>query len=69
MNRLKQSKQIKVGACVDRCRIFWYERFCACFVLSFALQTPEGTGGEKGGSANFRTKHTEPFIPESTALV
>ena len=26
--------------------------------------TPEGRGGEKGGSASFKTKHTEPFIPE-----
>ena len=24
----------------------------------------EGRGGEKGGSANFKAKHTEPFIPE-----
>ena len=27
---------------VDRFRIFWYERFCACFVLKFALQRGEG---------------------------
>ena len=26
--------------------------------------TPEGRGGEKGGSANFQTKHTEPLTPE-----
>ena len=26
---------------VHRCRIFWYERVCACFVLKFALQRGE----------------------------
>ena len=47
---------------VHQCRIFWYERFCACFVLKIA-------GGEKGGSTNFKTKPTEPFIPEYPAPV
>ena len=27
---------------VHRCRIFWYERFCAFLVLKFALQKGEG---------------------------
>ena len=37
---------------------YWLgQRFCACFMLRFALQ---GRGGGKGGSANFKTKHTEP---------
>ena len=34
------------------------------WLFCFEICTPEGRGGEKGGSANFETKHTEPFIPE-----
>ena len=38
-------------------------------LFRFEICTPEGRGGEKGGSANFKTKHTEPFIPEYPAPV
>ena len=33
-------------------------------VLYFEICTPEERGGEKGGSANFKTKHTEPLTQE-----
>ena len=36
----------------------WCQRFSACFVLKIAPQRGEG---EKGGSANSKTKHTEPL--------
>ena len=31
------------------------------FVFCSEICTPKGRGGEKGGSANFKTKHTEPL--------
>ena len=34
---------------------FYIPWFC------YEVFTPEGRGGEKGGSANFKTKHTEPL--------
>ena len=40
------------------------QKFRACFVLKSAFQKAEGTRGEKGGSANFKTKHTEPLAQE-----
>ena len=33
-------------------------------VICFEICTPEGRGGEKGGIANFKTKHTEPFTQD-----
>ena len=33
-------------------------------MFCFEICTPEGRGGEKGGSTNFKTKHTEPFTQE-----
>ena len=41
-----------------RCRIFWYERYC------FKICSLEWRRGQKGGSAKFKIKHTETFIPE-----
>ena len=35
-------------------------------VICFEICTPEGRGGEKGGIANFKTKHTEPLTQEIT---
>ena len=32
----------------------------------FEICTTEGRGGEKGGDANFKTKHTEPLTQEIT---
>ena len=37
------------------------QRFSVCFVFKFTQQ------GEKRGSANFKTKHTEPLTQEITA--
>ena len=31
-------------------------------LFCFEICTPEGRGGEEGGIANFKSKHTEPFI-------
>ena len=39
------------------------QRFC------FEICAPEGRGDEKGGGANFKTNHTEPYMPEYPALV
>ena len=33
-------------------------------MLCFEICTPEGRGGEKGGSVNFKAKHTEPLTQE-----
>ena len=33
-------------------------------MFSFEICTPEGRGGERGGSANIKTKHTEPLTQE-----
>ena len=33
-------------------------------LFCFEIFTPEGKGGEKGGSANFKTKHTECLTQE-----
>ena len=33
-------------------------------LLCFEFCTPEGRGGEKGGSSNFKTKHTEPLMTQ-----
>ena len=33
-------------------------------MFCFEICTPEGRGGDKGGSANFKTKHTEPLTQE-----
>ena len=38
-------------------------------VFCFENCTAEGRGGEKGGSANFNTKHAEPLVPEYPAQV
>ena len=41
-------------------------------MFCFEICTPEGRGGEKGGNANFKTKHTEPWtqeIPSAQALL
>ena len=38
-------------------------------VFCFEICTPEVRGGEKGGSANFKTKRTEPFIQEITSIL
>jgi len=38
--------------------------FSACFVLKFALQRRDR--GKKGGSENFKIKHTEPLTQEIT---
>ena len=54
------------NAYTHRERIFWYERFSTCFVWNLHHRRERG---EKGGSAKFKTKHTEPFIPEYSALV
>ena len=34
--------------------------------VCFEIFTAEGRGGEKGGNANFKTKHTEPLNAEIT---
>ena len=33
-------------------------------MFCFEICTSEGRGGEKGGNANLKTKHTEPFTQE-----
>ena len=33
-------------------------------MFHFEICIPEGRGGEKGGSANFKAKHTESLTPE-----
>ena len=33
-------------------------------VFCFEICTPEGRGGENGGSANFKIKHTEPLTQD-----
>ena len=38
-------------------------------LFCFENCTPEGRGGGKGGSANFKTRQTEPFILEYPAPV
>ena len=38
--------------------------FCQRFLACFEICTPEGRVGEKGGNANFKTKHTEPLTLE-----
>ena len=36
----------------------------ARYVFCFEMCIPEGRGGEKGGMANFKRKHTEPLTSE-----
>ena len=33
-------------------------------MFCFEICTPEGRGGERGGNANFKSKHTEPLVQE-----
>ena len=39
------------------------------YMFCFENCTSEGRGGKKGGSANFKTKHTEPLTEEITSAL